>query len=126
MFKLSTESFGTAHHCSVIFSRRFLMSGPSPSKLAELRAKTDRDLVWLIGNALDVALLLTNTQVDSAALLYGQEEEIFANTLMLIPKVEDVSERRRLEKRVKQLGEMLEQRRAGWLVAAVENGVAVY
>jgi hypothetical protein len=45
---------------------------------------------------------------------------------MLLPKVEEKNERQRLEERVKLLGEMLEQRGAGRLVAAVENGAAVY
>jgi len=84
------------------------------SKLAELRAKTDRDLVRIIENALEVGLLLgaTNTPVDSAERLHGRAEEIYANTLTLLPKVEDVSERRRLEGRLKLLRENLDRRRA--------------
>jgi len=89
------------------------MSAPAPlSKLVELRAKTDRDLVRIIGNALDVALLLAGTQVDSAGLLYGRAQEIYADTLMLLPKVEDVSERRRLERLGRVLRERLERRQA--------------
>jgi hypothetical protein len=80
------------------------------SKLAELRAKTDRELVRIIGNALDVALLLANTQVDSAGLLHGRAREIYADTLMLLPKVKDVGERRRLERLGRVLRERLEQR----------------
>jgi hypothetical protein len=84
------------------------------SKLAELRAKTDQDLVSIIENALEVGLLLgaTDTHVDSAEPLHGKEEEIHADTLMLISKVEDLGERRRLEDRLKELRENLDQRRA--------------
>ena len=84
------------------------------SKLAELRAKTDQDLVSIIENALEVGLLLgaTDTPVNSVWRIHVRAEEIYADTLMLIPKVEDVSERRRLEGRLKELRENLDQRRA--------------
>ncbi len=84
------------------------------SKLAELRAKTDQDLMRIIDNALEVGLLLaaTDTHVDSAMQLHGRAEEIHADTLMLIPKIEDVSERRRLEDRLELLRERLDRRRA--------------
>jgi len=81
------------------------------SKLAELRAKTDRDLVWLIGNAL--GLLMAATRSDSAEQLHGRAQEIYADTLMLLPKVEDVNERQRLEERVEQLRNSLERRLEG-------------
>jgi hypothetical protein len=84
------------------------------SKLAELRAKTDQDLVRIIDNALGVGLLLgaTNMPVDSAEPLHGRAEEIYADTLMLLPKIEDENERRRLEGRLNQLRESLDRRRA--------------
>ncbi len=84
------------------------------SKLAELRAKTDQDLVRINDNALGVGLLLgtTDTHADSACPLHGRAKEIYADTLMLIPKVEDVMERRWLEGRLKELRENLDQRRA--------------
>lgn len=61
------------------------------SKLTELRAKADRELVRVIDNALEVGLMLaaTETQSDSAKRLHGRAQEIYANTLMLLPKVED-------------------------------------
>ena len=84
------------------------------SKLAELRAKTDQDLVSIIDHVLEVGLLLgaTNMPVDSAEPLHGRAEGMYANTLTLLPKVEDVSERRRLEGRLNQLRERLDQRQA--------------
>lgn len=82
------------------------------SKLAELRAKTDQDLVRIIDNALEVGLVIatTGTRVESAMQLHSRAEEIYADTLMLLPKIEDVNERWRLEGRLKQLRESLEQR----------------
>ena len=87
------------------------------SKLAELRGKTDRELVRIIDNALKVGLLLvaTDTHGDPATQLHGRAEEIYADTLMLLPKVEDVIERRRLEEMLRQLGEDLER----WPAVAV-------
>jgi hypothetical protein len=79
-------------------------------KLTELRAKTDRDLVWLIDNGLEMLLPLADTHGDSGTPLPARAQEIYANNLMLIPKVEDVGERRRLEEMLKQLRERLEGR----------------
>jgi hypothetical protein len=91
------------------------MSATAPlSKLAELRAKTDQDLARIIDNAVEVGLLLAATggQSDSAARLYGRAEEIYTNTLMLLPKIEDVNERRQLEDKLKLLRESLDRRQA--------------
>ena len=88
------------------------MTATAP-KLAELRAKTDRELVRIIDNALEVGLLLaaSDTQNDSARRRHGRAQEIYANTVTLLPKVEDVSERRRLEGGMKEFREGLEERR---------------
>ena len=84
------------------------------SKLAELRAKTDRDLVSIIDNALKLGLLLASNEpdVDPVGLLHRRVADIYADTVMLASKVEDVGERRRLQGRIEQLRESLEQRRA--------------
>jgi hypothetical protein len=84
------------------------------SKLAELRAKTDRDLVSLIDNALEVGLLLAANQrdADPAGVLHRRAADSYADMVMLVQKVETVSERRRLEGRLKLLRESLEQRQA--------------
>ena len=83
------------------------------SKLAELRAKTDRELVSIIDNALEVAVLLAANEpdVDPAGVLHRRAADIYADTLMLASKVEDVGERRRLEEKLRELRETLEQRR---------------
>ena len=58
------------------------------SKLAELRARTDRELVNVIENEVELGLHLA---------------------LKLLPKVEDRSERRRLERKLKQIREALDR-----------------
>jgi hypothetical protein len=62
------------------------------SKLAELRAKTDRDLVSIIDNALKLGLLLASNEpdVDPAAVLHRRAADIYADTVMLVGKVENV------------------------------------
>jgi MFS superfamily sulfate permease-like transporter len=96
-------AFCAAHFFEVLMSARAPVS-----KLAELRGKTDRELVRVIDNAVEVGLLLAGTQ-RVAERLHAKAEHIYADSLMLLPKVEDVNERQRLEDRVKLLGEMLEQ-----------------
>ncbi len=59
------------------------------SKLAELRARTDRELVSVIGNEVELGPHLA---------------------LKLLPKVEDRSERRRLERKLKQIKEALDRK----------------
>jgi hypothetical protein len=81
------------------------------SKLTELRAKTDRDLVRIIDNALEIGLLLAANEpdVDPAGVLHRRAADIYADTLMLASKVEDVGERRRLEEKLKQLRKSLDR-----------------
>jgi hypothetical protein len=83
------------------------------SKLAELRAKTDRELVSIIDNALEVGLLLAANEpdVDPAGVLHRRAADIYADTVMLVEKVEDVGERQRLEEKLKRLRDRLERRR---------------
>ena len=82
------------------------------SKLAELRAKTDRDLSSIIDNALEVGLLLaTNApDVDPAGVLHRRTVHIYADAVILVEKVEDLGGRRRLEDKLKQLHESLDRR----------------
>ena len=84
------------------------------SKLAELRAKTDQDLVSIIDNALEVGLMLAANEpdVDPAGVLHRRAADIYADTVMLVEKVENVRERRRLEDRLNQLRDTLERRLA--------------
>jgi hypothetical protein len=82
------------------------------SKLAALRAKTDQELALLIDNALDLGLLLAANEadVDRAEGLH-KAADIYADSVMLVEKVENVHERRRLEEKLKRLRDSLEQRR---------------
>ena len=94
----------------IVKTLRFLVSLDQPEKggpyggtaaiecvraMAEAADKIE-GLRNIIDNALEVGLLIsaTDTHVDSATQLHARAEEISANTLMLIPKIEDVSERR--------------------------------
>jgi hypothetical protein len=80
------------------------------SKLAALRTKTDRDLVSIIDNALQVGLLLAanETDLDPAGALHRRAADIYADTVMLVEKVENVGERRRLEEKLKWLRHALD------------------
>ena len=82
------------------------------SKLAELRAKTDRELVSIIDNALEVGLLLAANEpdVDPVGVLHRRAADIYTDTVMLVEKVENVGERRRLEARLRQLRHALDRR----------------
>jgi hypothetical protein len=83
-----------------------------PSKLAELRAKTDRDLVSIIDNALETGLLLAANEadVDIAGVLHRKATGIYAHSLMLVQKVEVVRERERLEETLRKLCKALDRR----------------
>ena len=82
-----------------------------PSKLAELRAKTDRDLVSIIDNAVELGLLLAANEfsVDPAGVLHRKAADIYADTVMLVEKVENVREQRRLEETLRQLRKSLDR-----------------
>ena len=81
------------------------------SKLAELRAKTDRDLVSIIDTTLEVGLLLAANEpdVDPAGVLHRRAADIYADMVMLVQKVEAVQERRRLEEKLSQLRKSLDR-----------------
>jgi len=77
------------------------------SKLAELRARTDRDLVRLVGNALDVGIQCASAAMNAPGPLREKAEDIYANAMMLVTKIEGVTERVRLEGRLQQLRVLL-------------------
>jgi|SRR5579864_1530728 len=91
------------------------MTAPAQlSKLAELRRKTDHDLVSIIDNALEVGLLPAPNEpdVDPAGVLHRRAADIYADAVMLVEKVEDVQERWRLEEKLGLLRASLERRQA--------------
>jgi len=81
-------------------------------KLAELRAKTDRELVLLINNALDLGLLLAGNEadVDPSGVLHDRAADIYADTATLVLKVENVREQQRLAAKLRQLRDALDRR----------------
>jgi len=83
-----------------------------PSKLAELRAKTDRELVSIIDNAVELGLLLAANErdVDPAGVLHSRAADIYADSVMLVQKVEAGREQRRLEEKLRQLRHSLDRR----------------
>ena len=86
------------------------------SKLAELRAKTDQELVKVIDKELERGLhfaLMTEgvkeaSDSDSAQQPNIRAEAAYAEALKLLPMVDRHSERRRLEKKLRQLRETLD------------------
>lgn len=81
-------------------------------KLAELRAKTDRNLALLICHALEVVLLLADNDpdVDPVGVLHQRAAHIYTDTVVLLDKLEDAAERRRLKAKLNQLREALDRR----------------
>jgi len=71
------------------------------SKLAELRAKTDHELVRLIDDQLNLGFRVALTAPATAAKVYAEARK-------LTDKVEDPGERRRLESKLSQLRETLD------------------
>ena len=80
------------------------MSTPKPSKLAELRAKTDQQLLLVIQRELDRALPMAKAAASKESPLYIRAEKAFARVKPLLSKVEAVSDQERsdLEAKVKE------------------------
>jgi hypothetical protein len=81
----------------------------NPSKLAQLRSKTDRQLIAVIVRRLDAGC-------ESARRgYYSQAAQAYDEVRVLLPRVDSLtlSERKRLESRLAWLGETLEERTAG-------------
>ncbi len=79
---------------------------PEVSKLAELRARTDRDLALVLGRALELGIQCASAD-RTAGTLHQRAEHIYADVLMLLPKVEDATRRQRLENKLERLRESL-------------------
>jgi hypothetical protein len=78
------------------------------SKLAELRAKTDQDLVHLIGNALERGIQCASAAPSTHGTLRAKAQDIYANALILLPKIENVRERRKLSDKAVRIRELLD------------------
>lgn len=77
-------------------------------KLAELRAKTDEDLVYLVGNALEIGIQCASAAMSTPGALRAKAEDIYASALMLLPKIENVHARRKLSDKAGRVRELLD------------------
>ena len=101
------------------------MKNPNVSKLAELRARTDRQLIQIINNELERGLhfALLRTEPHSAYDLGDTEtaaaeaENACAYALSLVSRVDDAEERQRLESKVLRLRAALDGQRRVMAVA---------
>jgi hypothetical protein len=95
------------------------------AKLAELRARTDRELLTLIQRELDRALTLADVAANRESAFYGEAEKAYRKVITLLPKAPDMrrGERARIEATVKELRFRLDQVPA---VAKVERHPASF
>ena len=81
------------------------------SKLAELRQKTDRQLLIVIQNELERGLTLADLAASKGSALYARAERACEKAKALLTKIHGVStdERRQLELRLKDLRATLDR-----------------
>jgi hypothetical protein len=77
-------------------------SASTQFKLAQLRVKTDQELCQIIDNSLESAL-------NSAESHRVKAEKAYAEAVKLLPKVDDLDERRRLKSKLARVWESLER-----------------
>jgi len=80
------------------------------SKLAELRAKTDRDLVRILDAELDRGLALANVAASRRSVFRAQAEGVYTQVRALLPRMSGLSraELAELEWKLKELSMALE------------------
>ena len=95
------------------------------AKLAELRARTNRELLTLIQRELDRALTLADVAANRKSAFYPEAEKAYRKVITLLPKAPDMrrGERARIEATVKKLRFRLDQVPA---VAKVERHPASF
>jgi hypothetical protein len=81
------------------------------AKLAELRGKTDQELLFLIQRELDRALTLADVAVNRESAFYGEAEKAYSKVLTLLPEAPDMrrGDRARIEAAVKEVRLRLDQ-----------------
>ena len=81
------------------------------AKLAELRGRTDQELLFLIQRELDRALTLAEVAVNRESVFYADAEEGYAKVLTLLPEAPDMrrGDGARIEGNVKKLRFRLDQ-----------------
>lgn len=80
------------------------------SKLAELRARTDRDLVRILNADLERSIALASVAATGQSVFRFQAEAVYARAKVLLPKLSGVSadEMVELEAKLKELGMALD------------------
>jgi len=68
------------------------VSTPTPSKLGELRARTDRQLLLVIMRELERALPMATTAASKESPLYARAEKAYLKVKPLVSKVEAVTD----------------------------------
>jgi len=68
------------------------VSIPSPSKLAQLRARTDQQLLLVILQELDRALPMAKAAVNKESPLYVRAQKAYLKVRPLVSKVEAISD----------------------------------
>jgi multidrug resistance efflux pump len=88
-----------------------VLSTPSPPKLAELRARTDQQLMLVILRELDRALPMAKAAVTKESPLYIRAQKAYMRVKPLVSKVEAVSddEMAKLEAKMKEVQVALER-----------------
>ncbi|MBZ5620636.1 MAG: hypothetical protein LAQ69_18215 [Acidobacteriia bacterium] len=81
------------------------------AKLAELRAKTDRELLTLIQPELDRGMALANVAASKGSPLYAQAEKVYETVMMLVLRIAGLRRRDRVraERKLKELRLALDQ-----------------
>jgi len=79
-------------------------------KLAELRARTDRDLVRILNTDLERSLALANVAATRRSVFRSEAEACYARAKILLPKLPGltVDEQANLENKLKELGMALD------------------
>jgi hypothetical protein len=80
------------------------------SKLAELRARTDRDLVRILNAELERSLALANVAATRHSVFRAEAEAVYSRARALLPKISGVTadEQAELEAKIKELGMALD------------------
>lgn len=80
------------------------------SKLAELRARTDRDLVRILNADLERSLALANVAATRRSVFRSQAEATYSHAKVLLPKLSGATpaEIAKLETKLKELGMALD------------------
>ena len=88
-----------------------MMNPPEVFKLAELRAKTDRELLIVVETELERGLTLAHVAASKGSVLHQRAENFHAQIARLLPRIAGLSvdEQRRLQAKLTELRVTLDQ-----------------